>query len=149
MSRGAVGDPPQTHHPIRDAWPLLLGFAALAIPTAVSLGEQEWTRDYGAHEPIVLLIGGWLIWRQRRSIGSIARAGHWLPTSLALLAALPTYGFGRAFDFPTLEMLGLVRGRPRPASRDAWSCGDAQAVVPIAVLRASPSRRRARYGWTR
>jgi exosortase len=107
MWRGAVGDPARADHPVRDAWPLLLGFAALAIPTAASLSQQEWTRDYGAHEPIVCLIGGWLIWRERRSIGSIARPGHWLPTWLALLAALPMYGFGRAFDFPTLETLGL------------------------------------------
>jgi exosortase len=107
MSRAAVADLPRTAPGLRSSWPLLLGFAALAIPSAISLGAHEWTRDFGAHEPIVLLASVWLIWRQRASVLEAARPGRWLPTALGLAVGLPAYVFGRAFDYPTLEGFGL------------------------------------------
>jgi exosortase len=90
-----------------DSWPLLAGFAVLAIPTAITLAELDWTRENGAHEPIVLAVSCWLFWRQWPQARSAAVLGHWAPTLLLLLIALPTYVFGRAYDFPTLEAAGL------------------------------------------
>jgi exosortase len=107
MSPTAVADLPRTVPALRNSWPLLLGFAVLAVPSAISLGAHEWTRDFGAHEPIVLLAGAWLIWRQRAAVAELARPGRLLPTALAMAIALPTYVFGRAFDYPTLEAFGL------------------------------------------
>lgn len=87
--------------------PLLLGFAALAIPTVVTLGEQVWSRESGAHGPIVLGTGLWLVWRKLPEMRSMAKPGAWWLTALALLVSLPLYVFGRAFDFISLEVAGL------------------------------------------
>lgn len=104
---------PATEHarsfllPVRNAWPSLLGVAALAIPTAISLAQGEWTREFGAYEPIVLAVSAWLFWRQWPQARALAMPGHWAPTTVLLLVSLPTYVFGRAYDFPTLEVGGL------------------------------------------
>ena len=89
------------------AWPLVIGLAALAVPTAFSLADQEWTRDSGAHGPIVVSIGGWLLWRQSPMLKGLAKPGSWLVALVILAAALSLYVFGRAYDFLTLEAAGL------------------------------------------
>jgi exosortase len=90
-----------------DAWVPIAGFLALAIPTGFSLAAQEWNRDSGAHGPIVLAIGGWLIWRQWGALKETASAGSWPIMIGLLLLSLPVYMFGRAYDFLTLEAGGL------------------------------------------
>lgn len=88
-------------------WPLLLGFAALAIPTIASLGQQTWTRESGAHGPIILATGGWLVWREAASFRELAKPGSpWL-TGATLVASLALYVFGRAFDFISFEAAGV------------------------------------------
>jgi exosortase len=86
---------------------LVAGLAALAIPTILALGEQVWSREAGAHGPIVLLTGGWLLWRKLPELRLAAEPGNpWL-TSGMLAFALPLYVFGRAYDFISLEAAGL------------------------------------------
>jgi exosortase len=92
---------------VREAWPLLVGLAVLAIPTLTSLAAEEWTRDYGGHEPIVLAVAAWLFWRQWPQVRVLASPGHWAPTAAMLLIAMPAYVLGRAYDFPTFEAAGL------------------------------------------
>lgn len=87
--------------------PLLVGLAALAVPTAITLGDQVWSNEAGAHGPIVLLTGLWLIWRKHDELRSTARPGAAWLTALMLLIALPLYVFGRAYDFISLEAAGL------------------------------------------
>jgi exosortase len=87
-------------------WPLLLGFAALGVSTVSTLGKQVWTREQGAHGPIILATGAWLLWRHAETIREAEPAPSW-PVLLALLVALPLFVFGRAFDFISLETLGL------------------------------------------
>lgn len=89
------------------AWPLAVGFAALALPTVVTLGDDVWARDFGAHGPIILCTGAWLLWRQIPDLSSRGVPGYPALTALALLLALPLYVFGRAYDFISLETLGL------------------------------------------
>ena len=91
----------------RDSWPLFVGFAALAIPTVISLADKEWTRDYGGHEPIVVAVSAWLIWRLWRLVRVGGGPRRWAPAAALLLIGLPTYVFGRAYDFLTLEAAGL------------------------------------------
>lgn len=90
-----------------EAWPLLVGFAALAIPTAATLGEQVWSKESGAHGPIVLVTGLWLLWRKLPELRGIAKPGAAWLTILMLALALPLYVFGRAYDFISLEVGGL------------------------------------------
>jgi len=88
-------------------WVLALGLAVLAIPTIITLGNQEWSRDSGAHGPLVLGTAAWLFWRARDEFKAVGTAGsHWL-TTLGFLVSLPFYVFGRAYGFLSLEVAGL------------------------------------------
>jgi exosortase len=87
--------------------PLIVGFLALAAPTIQSLGQQVWSRESGAHGPIVLATAAWLIWRDLPAMREKGRPGAAWLTTLLLAMALGLYVFGRAFDFISLEALGL------------------------------------------
>jgi len=89
------------------AWPLALGFAVLAIPTALTLADQTWSREAGAQGPIILATGGWLLWRQLPELRRLAAPGPLWATALLLAASLAFYVGGRVFDFITLEAGGL------------------------------------------
>lgn len=108
MSNSATATLPQkTKVALWTAWPVFVGLAVLAIPTAVTLGEQVWSTEAGAHGPIVLVTGLWLLWRKAddwRARGG--RGAGWL-TALILAAGLALYVFGRAYDFISLEVAGL------------------------------------------
>lgn len=88
-------------------WPLLLGFIALAIPTLVSVARQSWTTEAGAHGPIVLATGLWLLSYNKitmRDAGLPMPMAYWLvPALLGWAVYVP----GRAFDFISLEAGGL------------------------------------------
>ena len=88
-------------------WPLWVAFAVMCIPTIKTLGEQVWSREAGAHGPIVLLTGAWLVWRKAPELRAMSAPGSpWL-TALILALALPLYVFGQAYDFISLEVAGL------------------------------------------
>ncbi len=88
-------------------WPLLLGLAALAIPTIITLANQYWSSEAGAHGPIVLLTGAWLLWRAIPDFKRYAERGSPVLTALGFAVSLPLYVFGRAYDFLALEAVGL------------------------------------------
>jgi exosortase len=88
-------------------WPLLIGFSVLAIPTIAALGKQVWSKESGAHGPIILATGAWLMWRALPSLRAVGGAGSPWITALLLTGGLGLYIFGRAFDFISLETLGL------------------------------------------
>ena len=88
---------------IRSAPLWLVPFAVMAVPTFARLGTQVWSREVGAHGPIVLATGIWLIWRQLPSMAAAGRMGHLPLTILGVLISLPIYVFGRAFDLISLE----------------------------------------------
>lgn len=89
------------------AWPLAVAFAILAVPTMATLGDQVWSRESGAHGPIILGTGAWLLWREISSFSGEKRKGTpWL-VALGLLPSLALYVFGRAYDFISLEVAGL------------------------------------------
>ena len=88
-------------------WLLLVGFLALAVPTALSLGDLVWSKESGAHGPIVLITGLWLLWRKLPELRASEVAGRWWITYALLGGALPLYVFGRAYDFLSLEVAGV------------------------------------------
>lgn len=88
-------------------WPLWLGFAALAAPTLYSVGKQVWSTEAGAHGPIVLAVGAWLLAQELPRFRESFRPGSSLLTLAGLLFSLAVYVFGRAFDFISLEVAGL------------------------------------------
>lgn len=89
------------------SWLVVLALAALILPTLASLGQQVWSRESGAHGPIVLATGIWLIWRKLDEMRAQATpANPWL-VGLGVGLSLALYTFGRAYDFISLEVLGL------------------------------------------
>jgi len=90
------------------AWPAVLGYACLVVPTVLTLSKTAWARESGAHGPLVLLTGLWLLYRQIGASRSLLRSGApWL-SALVLLPSLALYIFGRVFDFASLEAIGLL-----------------------------------------
>jgi exosortase len=86
---------------------LAFGFAALTVPTLISLAQQSWSHEFGAYGPIVLVTGLWLLWRQVPELRQAGEPGSpWL-TAPILILALASYAFGRAYDFLTLEAGGV------------------------------------------
>lgn len=92
---------------VRDHWALLLGFGFMAVPTFIRLAEQNWPMEIGAHGPIVLATGIWLLFHIRSDlIARAAPAPAWL-VALFFAVSLPIYVFGRAYDLLALEAGGL------------------------------------------
>jgi exosortase len=92
---------------LADAWPLLAAFAALAIPTAYSLGGQTWSTETGAQGPLVLFTGIWLLWRIAPELREQGAPGNLVITAMVLAPSLAAYVFGRAYDFITFEVAGV------------------------------------------
>lgn len=105
MSEGAAVAPMRKSLDLRlgPSWPLVLGFVALAGPTAYTLARESWNTDAGAHGPIVLLTGAWLLWRLWPTFRAEGAPGSPWVTAAVLALALPAYVFGRAYDFLLLE----------------------------------------------
>ena len=87
--------------------PIILGLAILGIPTLVRLGAQTWSTEAGAHGPIVLATGLWLLWRRGDSFKTGSKPGLIWLTVVGLALALALYIFGRAYDYISLEVLGF------------------------------------------
>ncbi len=88
-------------------WPLILGFVAMTVPTMATLGREVWSREIGAHGPIVLATGIWLIVSERSVLSARAVPGSLAVVAAMLLSAFALYVFGRAYDFISLEAAGL------------------------------------------
>ncbi len=87
--------------------PIAVVALILCAPTLYRLGVQVWSREIGAHGPIVLATGLWLVWRKLPAMTAEARTG-WLPLTLAgMLLSLPLYVAGRAYDIISFESAGL------------------------------------------
>lgn len=101
------GRPPLNLSSLIPSAPLILASLVLAGPTFLRLGKQVWSMEIGAHGPIVLATGIWLLWRKWGAMTAAAKPGNFALTLVALLAAMGLYVFGRAYDFISLEALGL------------------------------------------
>jgi exosortase B len=88
-------------------WPLLAGLLALTIPTIVSLGRQSWSTEAGAHGPIVIATGLWLLYHEGLTFARARDAMPWSRVLPLFVPALLIYIFGRAYDFISLEVFGL------------------------------------------
>ena len=89
-------------------WLVLLGALAMTLPTLVSLARGPWSMESGVHGPIVLATGGWLIGRRLPEIRLYMRPGKLWIALVGLGIAIPTYIFGRAFDFISIEVAALL-----------------------------------------
>jgi exosortase len=90
-----------------EQWPIILGLCLLAVPALISLATQEWSRESGVHEPLVIATGGWLIWRDLQGLKPLLKRGSPAVTAAILVPSLAIYIFGTSFDFLILQAAGL------------------------------------------
>jgi exosortase len=81
---------------------ILAGVAALVIPTLINLARGYWNTSDGAHGPIILVTGLWLLLRQPEELefrpGSIR--GAWLLLGIPLVSLML---YGRVFGLLGVE----------------------------------------------
>lgn len=85
------------------SWPAWLGLAIMAFPTFGALSQEVWSTESGAHGPIVLFTGLWLVRHIYRHSDVPAAKPNWLVVTVAMLISFAAYAFGRAFDFISIE----------------------------------------------
>lgn len=104
--RGAATAPPFWSwlvHNIRSNLLLWLGMAALAIPTMASVARDSWSTEQGAHGPIVLATGIWLVMRQWHNAMKISRPGSIVIGLFLFIPALLLYAFARITNIVEIE----------------------------------------------
>lgn len=82
---------------------LLVGVALFILPTMIFVAQQGWTGEEGAHGPIILATGLWLLWREFTPISHLTRAApvQWVVAGLAIL--LPLFVFARITQIVEIE----------------------------------------------
>lgn len=89
---GAPTALPATQRPAFDpviAILVLLGFAALFVPTYIDLARRVWPSDGQGHGPIILALSAWLMFTQRHALLA-------LPAEPRVAAAAPLFVIGLA-----------------------------------------------------
>ena len=95
---------------VRDHWPyaiLAAGFLAMFVPTMIGISRVSWASEEGAHGPIVLAIGLWLLIRSWPAMLAAAVPGNGLAGGAGLVLALLGYIVMRIVGSITLESLAL------------------------------------------
>ena len=92
---------------LRAHWLLLLGAATLVVPTLVMIAQVSWSTEQGAHGPVVLATGVWLVWHLRRSFVPLIEPGSAWLTALLLVPCLMIYALGRISTTPEMEGFAL------------------------------------------
>lgn len=91
-------------------WPLapvlLVGACALAAPVMVDVARESWSTEQGAHGPMVLAIGIWLLSREWVAARALARPGSAMVTIVLFALFLPLYVFARVTS--TVEIEGAA-----------------------------------------
>lgn len=86
---------------------LLIGVLALAAPVMVDVARESWTTEQGAHGPLVLAIGVWLLGREWREARSLARPGSPMLAIPLFAVLLPIYVYARITDTVEIEGASL------------------------------------------
>lgn len=96
----------------RCAWvpwlPIIVGLAALYLPTFAALAGGAWTREEHMHGPIVLVAILWLAWRLRAELVEPGDSECRLAGSALVAIGLALYVLGRSQDIIILEVGSLV-----------------------------------------
>ena len=85
---------------------LLVGVCALAGPVMVDVARESWTTEQGAHGPLVLAIGVWLLSREWGAARRLAQPGSALLAIVLFALLLPLYVFARVTA--TVEIEGAA-----------------------------------------
>jgi exosortase len=87
------------------ALPMIVGIAAVVLPTMTGIAKVSWSTEQGAHGPIVLAIGAWLIARRWRDLtaGVTLNQGNAWAGGLVIAAALLGYLAARVIGSIVIE----------------------------------------------
>ena len=86
---------------------LIIGTAAILLPTMIEVGQFNWTTEQGGHGPIVMAIGLWLLWREVKSSSAPRKPGNPVIGSLALAGLLAIYLVSRITGILEIEALAM------------------------------------------
>ena len=94
---------------IPEWWPILLGLAALYVPTFYGLFTGLWATEEQAHGPIIFALAIWLLYRQwpsmmERSTNKPSSAAGWLVLAIGLMS----YIIGRSQQVYILEVGSFI-----------------------------------------
>jgi exosortase len=82
---------------------LTAGMLAVLVPTLLLVARESWSTEQGAHGPIVLATGLWLLWREWSSAAPYARPAPGKPVALIFLVLLPIYFVSRVSNIVETE----------------------------------------------
>ncbi|QDZ08038.1 exosortase [Sphingomonas panacisoli] len=81
---------------------LAAGAVAIALPTMLMVARESWSTEQGAHGPIVLLTGVWLLYHAWKDVGPIAPPPWWRPVVL-MVPLLALYVVARISQIVEIE----------------------------------------------
>jgi len=102
--------PRRTSRTVPTWLPVLLGLAALYVPTLFDLARGLWKQDEHMHGPIVLAVALWLAWQAREAVSALqsyaapSRVLGWLFVMVGLLF----YVLGRSQEFILFEVGSII-----------------------------------------
>ena len=107
---------------------LLLGFAALFVPTYLSLAQHVWSSDEQGHGPIILALSLYLLYAKRHELAATPAAPDRLLGVPLLLLGLALYALGRSQFILFFEVFSqivilvalVLLFLGRPALRVVW-----------------------------
>ncbi len=86
---------------------LIIGVAAILLPTMLEVGQFNWTTEQGGHGPIVLATGLWLLWREVKSSSAPRAPGNLIVGGLSLVALLAIFLVARITSTLEIEALAM------------------------------------------
>ena len=81
---------------------LAAGILAVAMPTMMMVARESWSTEQGAHGPIVLLTGVWLLFHAWKNVGPIAPPPWWRPVAV-MIPLLVLYVLARISQIVEIE----------------------------------------------
>jgi exosortase len=92
---------------LRSSWFLWLAIFVMAFPVVRALAKESWSTEAGAHGPIILATGLWLLVRRREEILAIATPGKtWIVAALFVPSML-LYIFAQIVGVLGLQCLAV------------------------------------------
>ena len=82
---------------------LVVGLLALVIPTLIVIGKSTWSSEQGAHGPIILATGLWLLVHKWPEVRHLVRPPSTSAVVITLLLTVPLYFLTRVTQIVELE----------------------------------------------
>lgn len=82
---------------------LVAGVLAVLVPSMLLVANQSWSTEQGAHGPIVLATGLWLLWREWHNARPYAKPAPGKVVAIAFAILLPLYFISRVSNIVETE----------------------------------------------